>query len=177
MKKQTKKLLITFLVILLMLCVAIFIYASRTNDTKKTGDPINKVNYGPPTETEKSAGDKQKDLNSSKESAIRSSQANGQYGKAQVVVVDANQYFENVEVRAYISNVYETGGTCSAQFTSDGSSITGNSSATKDATTTQCGSIVIPRTKFPSGGRWQLIVSYSSPTSMGVSSSQYFTLK
>ena len=80
-----------------------------------------------------------------------------------------------VEVRAYVSGVIEGTGTCTALFTRGNETVSASSKGFVDATTTQCEPIEIDPAEL-SGGGWQLLVSYSSPTARGASISQEFTL-
>jgi hypothetical protein len=124
------------------------------------------VNYGPPTDEEKNAGDQQKDINLQKEEDIKNAPTLSQ---AHVFVVDASQYDSTVEVRAFISNAIEDGGTCTVEFSKEGDSFSRSSTAFKDATTTQCGAITLSRSSFSSAGNWQVRVSYRSATLSGES--------
>lgn len=81
-----------------------------------------------------------------------------------------------VEVRAYVSGVIEGTGTCTATLTKDGETVTASAAAFVDATTSQCGVIEIDRSKFPSAGTWNLVVSYSSPDAEGTSRPEGVTL-
>lgn len=135
---------------------------------------VNKVDYGPPTEEEASAGDKQKREN------IQRNQLEENTSKpnsAQVVLVDASQYGDTIEIRSYVANVFEDGGTCTAIVTKNGEpQITKSSTGFRDAKTTQCGTITIPRTALSSSGSWQVIVKYESSSASGQSSSSIIKL-
>lgn len=73
-----------------------------------------------------------------------------------------------VQVRAYVSNVVEDGGKCSAVFKKSGyDDLVVTSTAFADATTTQCGVLDIASSEFPSTGTWQLSVSYTSGSFTG----------
>lgn len=128
----------------------------------------------PPTKEEQQAADTQKEKNIEREQIDTNNQATK---TAEVVLVDAGQYSDTIEVRAYIANIYEDGGTCTVTFTKDSQTVTRTSKGFKDATTTQCEPFNIPRSAFPSAGDWQLKISYTSNTSTGASASQAVNVK
>ncbi len=174
MKKIASKKILIVLVIVLTLTGIVGYFFFFKNDNNLNKSPDSNINYGPPTKEEAAAGDEQKTTNEAREKAV---QNNKPATTANIVLVDANQYFETVEVRGYISNIYENGGTCTATFTQDEKTIKQSTSAQKDATTTQCGAIDIPRSKFPSGGQWIVVLNYSSDKASGSSSPQNITIK
>lgn len=76
---------------------------------------------------------------------------------------------DNFEVRAYVDDIIEGTGTCTATLTmSNGTKVTGTSDAFINATSTQCRPIEIDKSKIVSG-KWSVYVDYSSPTSAGKS--------
>lgn len=166
-KNKNKKILIVTVIVLLAAAVATVVVIKHSSDTSsnKTNGPrsANSVNYSGPTKQEAAAGNKQKAAD------VQRDQTNSRPAPstASINIVDATQYGDTVEVRAYISNVYEDGGRCIATFTMGSSSVTQASTAFKDATTTQCGALDIPRSRFPNSGNWQLVLSYSSSTASG----------
>lgn len=172
-QKVNKKWFILAGIAVVLLGVGGYFLLSHDKNSNKQS-PVNKVNYGPPTKEEKAAGDQQKAANEARDEVIKNSTPSG---TAQIVLVDANQYFDVVEARAYISNIYEDGGTCTATYTLNNQTVKQSGSAHKDASTTQCEAIDIPRSKFPSGGAWQLVFSYSSATASGSTPAQTVTLK
>jgi hypothetical protein len=129
----------------------------------------NSVDYSGPTKQEATAGDAQKDANKDREKIDTQTPATSQ---ASVVLVDSTQYDNTVEIRGYVSNVYEDGGTCTATLTNGTAKVTKTSTAFKDATTTQCGAIDIARSEFSTAGTWNLTLVYSSPTSTGQATSE-----
>ncbi len=175
MKKfLTKKNLIILAAAVLLVGGGVYAYSRyQSNRDADSGTNINNVDYGPPTPEEQAAGDEQKTENTEKEGNINATPSK----TANIVLIDANQYFDIFEVRAYISNQYEDGGTCTATFTKDGQTVRQTSNAFKDASTTQCGALDIARSRFPTVGDWQLIVEYSSPTSSGQTTTQTVTVK
>jgi hypothetical protein len=175
MRSKNKKWIIVGSLLFICLVVAgVSILLSRNSDSKNTAPPgiagTSEINYDPPTEEERSAGDAQKDQN------IKQQQLDQQQtpsSNATVIITDASYYADDntVEVRAYVSNILEDGGTCTAQFTQDGKTITKSSQAFKDATTTQCGALNIARSEFPNSGSWNMQLTYTSKTASGTQTS------
>lgn len=124
----------------------------------------NNINLSPPTREEKSAGD------SHKEEIVRQAEQNNQKpANAQVVIVDARQYAsENIiEVRAFVSNIIESGGVCTITLTQGSQVVSEQSQAFADAQTTQCSTVTIPRNKFLAKGSWEAEIKYSSNSITG----------
>ena len=170
MKINKTKAVILFISGLLILGSSLYLIKSSDNDQvnsgKDTSRAINDVDYGPPSDEEKNAGDLRKPDNVEQEK-IESGAATDTR-TAEIVIVDSSQYDEVFEIRSFISNVFEDGGVCTATFSRAGSTpVVASSTGTTSATTTQCGKISIPISSFATKGEWQLKLSYSSPTAKG----------
>lgn len=68
----------------------------------------------------------------------------------------------DVVIGAYMAGILEDGGTCAVAMTQGGRTLTAQSRAAADATTTDCGQLRIPAGSV-SPGTWRANVSYSSP--------------
>jgi hypothetical protein len=168
--KKNKKttLLITILAALLIIAsVAAYFFFFKKADTFQGTAGVSKVNYGPPTEQEKKAGDAQK--KAVVEQDKLDNQGTPANTNADIFISDASYYSDDnmVEVRGYVTNVYENGGTCTATFTQGSQSVSTSSTGFQDAKTTQCGILNIARSKFATAGTWNLTLTYSSPTAQG----------
>lgn len=75
----------------------------------------------------------------------------------------------SVEVRAFTPSVIEGNGVCIATFTRGDQTVSAQSPAFVDSTTSQCQPIQISLDEFEAEGVWSLSVEYSSPTSRGFS--------
>jgi hypothetical protein len=170
--KATRKFTLISLVSVLVLAAIIgssFFFVKRHNSSADIPEGIagrSEINYGPPTEEEKAAGDAQKDKTIEQQQLDDSQTRNS---TANIVITDASYYPDDstVEVRAYISNIIEDGGTCTAKFTQGSQTITKTSQAFKDASTTQCGSINVSRSEFTSAGTWNVTLTYESSAATG----------
>jgi len=136
--------------------------------------PQNSINYSPPTKEESSAGDKQK-ATIVKNSNADTSTPSSQDKTAEVIIVDASQYSDVVEVRAFVANHIEDG-TCTYTFTKDNSKIVKTEPANADASTTPCITLDIPKSEFKLAGTWNLVVDYIS-TSAGISGTSSKTVE
>jgi hypothetical protein len=74
----------------------------------------------------------------------------------------------NVEVGGFVASVVEVGGTCTVTLTRDGRQVEATRPAEPDATTTNCGLLVVPDDQLTPGD-WQATLSYRSTTSYGTS--------
>lgn len=174
-KKLNKRVIVLILVgaALLIGGGAVFAYQSLNNKTDDS-DSI----YSPATPEEKEAGNTQKEKNLDQDKQIdKTKDANGLI-IADIVVTGAEQYRDEIggknviETRAYITNVYEENGSCAATYTLNGVVVFQKGEPFKDAKTTQCGAMDIDRSRFPSAGMWQLVVSYESSAAKGKTSPQ-----
>lgn len=138
---------------------------SRDNTTTSQETPG--INYNPPTEEEKQAGDKQKDQ-TLKEEDERNDPENLNKYTASVIITDAGQYEDIIEVRAFIPDYYQDG-SCIITFTQGEQTVTKETPAYRDASTTICTNPLFERSEFPNGGDWQVRVTYKSTGAEGIS--------
>lgn len=171
LKFKNKKVLIGSLIVVLLLAGSALAVQYYKDDSAANDDA---TSYSPPTIDEQEAADTQKERNIQREAADKSTD---KPQTANIVIVDANQYDNTVEVRAYISNVYEDGGKCTAILSNGSATVQEASNSFKDATTTQCGAINIPVSRFPAKGNWQVKVSYSSQTVAGESETKNISIQ
>lgn len=178
-QRNTKK---TIIITIALLAAGVIVAMAAYSLTRPQVQP---PEYAPPTKEEAAAGETQKEKNIAKDKAVSDAEKVAEglgatLKNAEVIVTDASyyQYDGNaVELRAYIANVYENGGTCTATLTLNGQTVTVNGAPFKDVSTTQCGAMDIPRSKFPAAGDWQVIVSYTSPTASGHSPPKIISVK
>jgi len=178
---KSKKIIILAVVALLIVAAVLFVRQRQQYHTTAVATltgASSTINYDPPTKQEQQAANNQKATNDAKQDAIDQAQTTKQ--PVSIIVSDATYYqFDGnqVEVRAYISNLYESDGVCTATLTHNDKTVTKTSNAFKDAKTTQCGALDIPRSEFSDPGDWQLVVSYASALSSGQSKSQIVSIK
>lgn len=170
-KKSSKKpFIIALIAAVVLIGGGVWAYSYFSNDSENNNTRnVNEINYDPPTEQEQKAGDEQKEQ-------LTKDEQTPQTNDVQVAIVDANQYDDTVEIRAFVQGIIE-GGTCTATLTKNGQTVTKKTDAFIDATTTQCGNLNIPRSEFPSAGEWSLKVSYSSESHAGTSEEWKVTIE
>lgn len=167
-KNRSKKYIIFALVLLLILALVIgyFVFNDTENNvgSEQETSKVNQVDYSPPTDDEKNAVEDQKD------SIIENQQTQpSSTSEARIVIVDASQYNQDIEVRAFVENIIKDG-TCEIKFTSGNNSIIKTVPAYGDASTTPCITLTLPRSEFPNSGNWSVKVTYNS-NSGGISGS------
>lgn len=186
-QKSTKNKLITpkkilFLSVIILLVFGGFFGYRHFSSKSKTDKPATtsqqqqeqKIDLTPPTQEDTEAVNQHKD-EISKNNQSTSSQNSGQKSVS-IVVVDASQYDQQIEVRAFVSGVVENGGTCTYVFTNSTTTLTKQTKAAADATTTRCPTLNISRSEF-SAGNWSVTVSYKSTTAQGTSTAKSFEVK
>lgn len=120
--------------------------------------------------------DKSKEDFAEKESDKQSETPTPLSKSATVIITDAAQYDDIVEVRSYISDHYEDG-TCTISFSKGSEIITKQTPAYRDATTTICTNPLIKASEFPSIGEWSVTVSYEAADTKGTSVSQNISIR
>lgn len=160
------------LITLLLLLITIFlIYSNKfANDKKNTNtdltDTTASINYSPPNEEEVNAG------NNQKEQLPPADQEPEKPYNANVVIVDVNQNKQDIEVRAFVSNVVKNG-TCKIVFEKNDLKFSKIVNAFADASTTPCMSLIVPREEFPEPGEWKVTVIYESSELVGSTESLF----
>jgi len=183
--ENKKKLFLVAVALVLVLAAGGGVYAlQRRSDKAATVPPPaapavapNTVNNAPATAAEKKAAEDNKDrlIQEIKD------QANGTPTSQTVapVITELRQGASgaDVSVNAYVSGVFEDGGTCTVTATQGTDSITATSQAFANATTTDCAPITIARSKFGKTGDWSFVVSYNSDTSKGQTKASVLSVK
>lgn len=85
------------------------------------------------------------------------------------VITSANKIDNQVVVAAYVPGVFEDGGTCTMTATNNGQTVADQVVGFGNVSTTNCPPFRVDVSKFPFGGSWSVVVSYSSQQSKGVS--------
>lgn len=121
-----------------------------------------KVNLNPPTEGDKKATDEHKQAIVDKNNQQTSGVSNSSTKSANVVISNTSK----TGMGAYITNIFEDGGTCTFTATLGSQQpITKTSSGVESGSYTQCAPVTFDSPL--SNGDWQLTVSYVSGTTKG----------
>ena len=173
-KSRVKKPLIVSIIILVLVGGGFFAYKHFWQ--KKTSSTV----YNPPTQEEKQSGDKikpevvkrqeQEDAQK-KDNTSNSTSTDTTSNNAEVIITDAAQYGNIIEVRSFVANKYQDG-TCKITFTKGELVVSKETKAYKDATTTICTNPLIERSEFKQAGDWQVVVQYTAGTTTGKSKPQ-----
>jgi len=185
-----KKITITVIIIIVLAAIGYVGYAYATGSvwpfahqssvksqqtTKKTAASTSPSPSASPSSSDSSnTATKQQD-ESSGTNGTDSSSSSG-LKTVQVAVTYSSVTGNNFEIRSFVSGVVENGGTCTATLSQGSQVVTQASSGTINSSTTQCGTIDIPMSKFSSAGSWSLVVTYKSSTSSGTSGSMEVSL-
>jgi len=176
-----KKTLLLAVIIVMTVSVIIYFLLYRKNHHKN--NMTDQINYNPPTQEEKKAGDRRKsEVDQQEQRRTQTQPSEVKPGKktnkkdVTVVITDANQYEDIIEVRAFIPDYYENG-TCTVTFTKGTQSLTKTTPAYKDISTTICTNPLIKRSEFTENGSWYVRVSYTSGGAEGISSEQKVMIK
>lgn len=176
-KKGTRKAFLAPLIVIILVSivttavVAYFFFKNpdtRSNDKNTT--PEETIHYSPATDSEKKAANNHKQEIVDKETETSNQANNGQVSS--LVITDASQYNDAVEVRAYSPSIYEDGGTCTYTFTKNEHTITKTTAAHKDAKTTYCTTLSVPRSEFADSGVWNLEISLVSASGKGTANAK-----
>lgn len=169
--KNTKRLVYYALVVIAVLLSTVLLlektgvtnfFKAKKPVTASNDQTTDSINYSPPTIEEKAAGDEQK----TKITENTNTQDISKPNNAEIVIVDASQYNDEIEVRAFVANVLEKG-TCTFKFSLGSISFTKTQPAFPDASTTPCTTLTVNRSEFYSSGKWNLLVTFDSDNSSG----------
>ncbi len=172
--KTNRKILVAALVILVLaISLGAFVFSKPSQQSSTQPGPSEsssesgKISYDPPTEQEKQAASDRKD------EIVQEQSKPPVTGKRTVppIIVDAGQYDQTIEVRAFVPGTVENDGQCTFSFTKDGATVTKQTPGIPDASTTRCTNLQVPRSEFPSTGSWVLEVSYDSSKTQGSATS------
>ncbi len=130
------------------------------------------INYAPPTEQDKQENDQLKENLGDTNKPGNSSTTTSSGQAVTPTIVDATQYGNDIEVRAFIPGIVEEGGTCTVTLTKGAESIKRDSAGIANTSDTQCSAFVIPRSAFSSAGDWSAVVSYKSGAHQGSSTTK-----
>lgn len=169
---KNKKLLLSSLIIILLVggvLAALWYRHSHKHPDQTSGNTQQTspsgVNLNPPTSQERQETDQHKQSLENQTSTPTSANNNG---KKQVTPIIT--YADKTRVNAYVTGVFEDGGTCTATLTQGSQTITATSSGFENASYTQCAPIDLSNKNLGSSP-WALVVSYSSNSSEGQSQS------
>lgn len=171
-KKRKQYLYRKWALALVIICLLIgagyitFKQATKKSITQTTSGGAT-INLEPPTATDKKEAEANKDrLSETKDNPDTTTPpANtGQKKSVNPTITEASR----TGVKAYISGIFEEGGTCTATFTRAGKTLTKTSTGFQNASYTQCAPINYD-SSFLSSGTWSVTVTYSSGTAEGVS--------
>ena len=171
-KNNTKKIWLACVSLIIVLSVAgLFTYRHFSTDTKKptAEEPVNQINYSPPSEEEKQATETQKDqiLENTPTTPVLDTS-----GKVTIKPVIASA--DKSGASAYVPGIFEEGGTCTATFTHGGDKVTATATGFQNSNYTSCAPLSLS-SPLNIKGDWTLVVTYSSNKSAG--SSDPMTIK
>lgn len=135
------------------------------------------INYAPPTAEDKKNVEQNKENIVANEQNRESGSSNSSRKNVKPTITYADQYGQSVEVGAFVSGIFEDGGTCKAIFTHDGSSFSKNVQAVKNANSVNCPVMSAGVSEFSQKGTWSVTVSYDSPTASGASDAHQVEVK
>lgn len=172
LKPKTTKILIVSLLVVAIGGFAHFILNKKDTNTDNQ-QPTQIINYNPPTDQEKQAGD---DVKKSLAESENNQSNNGSSSSVDVLITDASQYGNAIEVRAFVPNYFKDG-TCTVVFTKGTDKIEKITPAYRDSSTTVCTNPKIDRGEFPVSGDWKVVVIYTSSDVSGMSQTQTIKIK
>lgn len=158
----------TFLIVLIG--VASFVVIQRNNSKKQdisTNPEDQTIKYLPATPEEKEAAENKKN------EIVKKQEEQNQPALPPGTKKTVTPTITNTtgSINAYVSGIFEEGGTCTAEFTKDSVILTKASEGFQNVSYTQCAPMNLEQ-GFLSPGRWNLVVKYSSEKSEGISEKQ-----
>ncbi len=167
---KNKKLLLILSVIFL-LAVSCWWFFIRVDSTPLPVEEPEKVNYNPPTETEKTESNAKKEeiVNQQDQTANDSEVTNGPK-KTNVTITYWGPNGANFEVGAYANHI-ERSGTCTLTLKKGSIVLTASRTAIDNVSTMSCGALSIKNSKV-TPGTWTATVKYASDKYQGSTTKQ-----
>lgn len=144
----------------------------NSTQSPSTNTAPGNINFNPPTEEEKEAGNQQKEASTDSPATTPTDSPTAKdpvsapsKGAVKPIIASAGAG----DVRGYVPNITENGGTCTATFTGGGQTVTKTSPtpAFADAQRTICPPIDYSGTAVAAG--WNVTLTYKSASSEGIS--------
>lgn len=149
-----------------------FAFAQNNNQTASPTTNNSDISLEPATELERQEAEENKDRivdsQNQPSPSPETPQSPGSKKSVAPTVTEANRS----SVKAYVTGIFEEGGTCTATFTKGDQTLTKTSDGFQNASYTQCAPMDLD-SGFLSAGKWSVTVKYSSSTSEGTSDVQY----
>jgi hypothetical protein len=178
--KYSKKTLIILIIVTMLALVGFLLWSqNRSSNKQPTDNWQDGVNYRPPTDQEKAAGDDQKqDIVDEQDRQAQSNQQGSVAEKqtVSVAITDAGQYDGVVEVRSFVPS-YSQDGTCTLSFTQGSRTFNRTTPGYKDVSSTVCPAVEVLVSEFPNSGEWQVVVSFESANAKGKSDPRTFSVE
>lgn len=165
-RKITKGQLLTAGAVAIVLLAGVYLWARPSNNQPAavtSGNNGSYVNLNPATEQERQQSQAAKDAVTSQQNQTQASSS----GKKQVTPTITHA--DATSVSAYVSGVFEDGGTCTAIFTQGATTKTFTSTAFANVSYTSCAPIKVSGL---ASGTWTVVVSYNSSAATGQSQQQ-----
>lgn len=176
-KKKGKKLPLVIIAVVVLVGAGTLVWlADPLNIRGESDDAAETVNYDPPgPDNKKKVEDHKESLPSKDDDENPPEQQSGQREVSPFITIAQqfkdSQYGNRVEVRAYVSDIVESGGSCDIVLTKGGQQVKKTVKAQPDVSTTTCDTVMIPRGEIPESGTWNATVTYTSPNAEGTSDS------
>ena len=174
-KLKGSKRSLAIVIALLLLTGGVYFALIRSNTSPSTEniDSVTikedeSVNLAPPTEKERQEAERHKE-NLANEPAPPPTTTTG---KRQVTPIITNADVN--EVNAYVTGIFEEGGTCTATLTKGPKKVTRSSTGFQNASYTSCAPIDVSGSLEP--GTWTAVVTYTSASSEGKSMPKEFNV-
>jgi hypothetical protein len=150
----------------------------RSRSDKNSSDPtkVPTINYAPATPSEKQQAIDAKDkiVAQQKNSTPSSPTIDTSSNNKKIVYPTITN--TNGSINALVTGVFEEGGTCTATFTKGSGTLSKTSVGFQNVSYTQCAPMNI-EAGFLTPGTWSVVVTYSSTSASGSSTSQIMEVK
>jgi hypothetical protein len=163
----------------LLVAIGLVITQKPRTATNHPGSPSQTINNGPATQQEKAEAEQHKaelEQKAAQEKAATPSPTTKKVVVPFVASWGQDPDNNSFELSAFISDVYEDGGTCTLTMSASGKTITKTSTGHKDVNKTTCTPFVVSRTELTAGD-WTAAVQYTSASAQGISNQQAVTVR
>lgn len=169
-----KKLFFTILTLLIILLITGFIIYKKRSKNTTTAIGMETIVYKEATKEERGQAEAVKDEIIKKQETLNNNSAVTPSTQKKPVKPTITNTVGSIN--AYVNDIFEEGGECTATFTKNDTTLSRTSKGFQNVSYTQCAPVNL-EPGYLSQGSWSVTVKYSSEKSEGISDSQIIEVK
>lgn len=175
-KRISKKIVIAAVLLIVIIALGTYFLLHKQKNSEQPAGNTDQaqqeppINFSPPTAEDVQRADENKErIIKDEQSKATNPSAPAGAKAVKPTITYAGQYGNQAEVGAYVSGIFEDGGTCQAIFQKGSQKFTKQVTAVRGANSVDCPVMSAAISEFKEKGSWTVSVSYSSANASGQS--------